>query len=118
MWKPHHNSDLASRLTVLEHRQRALLLIGGLSVLLVLSAFGFRDQEVVRARRVELLDAGGRTRAALATDSAWVNLTLYDTRGRITASMRLNGDPRLLVLDESSHEVAALGAPRVQHLKE
>jgi hypothetical protein len=119
MSKPCPDPDgLVARVAVLERRQGVLLSLAGLAALFGLYAFTYRDQEIVRARRVELLDAGGRTRAALATDTAGVDLTLYDTRGHVTGSIRLNGDPRLTVRDESGREVAGLGAPRVQHLTE
>ena len=43
-------------------------------------------------------------------------LTLFDSRGRPAATLRLNDDPRLSVLDAAGREAAGLGAPRVQHL--
>jgi hypothetical protein len=45
-----------------------------------------------------------------------VMLTLFDSRGRPAATLRLNDDPRLSVLDAAGREAAGLGAPRVQHL--
>ena len=83
-----------------------------------LIAFTSRGPETVQAGRVELVDAKGMTRAALTTDTSGVMLTLFDKKGRPTGSLRLNDDPRLAVVDRAGHELAGLGAPRVQHLTE
>lgn len=122
MFKPEPDHDaLVARLTSLERRQRLLQLLAGAGALLVpaaLAAFAAEDPDIVQARRVELIDLKGETRATLAADTAGVNLTLFDQRGRFTAAIRLNGDPRLTVLDQAGREVAGIGAPRVQHLVE
>lgn len=112
---------LARRITRLSPRRHlpcpllalALLLIPGLLV-----AFGPQAPDVVQARRIELVDSKGVARAALTADSDGVRLTLIEARGRPTASLRLDPDARLTLLDASGHEVASLGAPRVQHLAE
>ena len=110
---------LVARPTSLERRQRLLQpLAVALLVPAALAAFAAGNPDIVQARRVELIDLKGETRATLAADTAGVNLTLFDKRGRITAAIRLNGDPRLTVLDQAGREVAGIGAPRVQHLVE
>jgi hypothetical protein len=81
-----------------------------------LVAFATEGPDIVQAQRVELIDLKGETQAALAADTTGVRLTLFDKRGRVTASLRLDDDPRLAILDGTGREVAGLGAPRVQHL--
>lgn len=119
MSTPSDTADFAARIALLERRQRFLPTLGAFALVsVVAAATGFtRDGPgVVQAERVELVDAQGTTRAALSTDTTGVSVTLYDKRGRPTASLQLNGDPRLTVRDAGGREVAALGAPRVQHL--
>jgi hypothetical protein len=114
-------ADLIGRVTRLERRQRWLQPVAGFAAVATLAALaGFlRDlPDVVQAQRVELVTPEGRARAVLSTDSTGVVLTLFDKRGRASASLRLNGDPRLAVRDGSGREMAGLGAPRVQHLAE
>ncbi len=111
--------DLAARIAFLERRQRLLPPLTALALAsVVAAATGFARQGpgVVQAERIELVDAQGATRATLATDTTGASLTVYDKRGRVSASLQLNGDPRLTVRDAGGREVAALGAPRVQHL--
>jgi hypothetical protein len=113
--------DLVARLVYLERRQRLLQLLAALAMVLTVAAlvaFATPGPEVVQAQRVELVDPNGVTQAALASDTAGVTLTLFDKRGRVRASLRLNEDPRLAVLDGAGREVVGLGAPRVQHLVE
>jgi hypothetical protein len=81
-----------------------------------LVAFATEGPDIVQAQRVELIDLKGETQAALAADTTGVRLTLFDKRGRVTASLRLDDDPRLAILDGSGREVVGLAAPRVQHL--
>jgi hypothetical protein len=81
-----------------------------------LGAFAARAPEVVQAQRVELVNRNGVRQATLAADTSGVMLTLFDSRGRPAATLRLNDDPRLSVLDGTGREAASLGAPRVQHL--
>jgi hypothetical protein len=81
-----------------------------------LVAFASKGPDILKAQRIELVDAKGEVRAALATDTTGVILTLVDKSGHVTASLRLNDDPRLTVRDAAGREVAGLGAPRVQHL--
>lgn len=107
------------RITSLERRQRllpALTALALVSVVAALAGFARHGPGVVQADRVELVDGQGAIRAALGTDTAGASFTLYDKRGRVAGSLQLNGDPRLTVRDPSGREVAALGAPRVQHL--
>jgi hypothetical protein len=90
-----------------------LALIG---TVVALCAFAARAPEVIQAQRVELVNANGVRQASLAADTSGVMLTLFDSRGRPAATLRLNDDPRLSVLDAAGREAAGLGAPRVQHL--
>jgi hypothetical protein len=79
-------------------------------------AFKPSAPEVVQAQRLELVNPDGKVQAALSADSGGVVLTLFDKAGRAAGSLRLNTDPRLVVLDGAGRELAGLGAPRVQHL--
>src|SRR5512138_390018 len=76
-------------------------------------AFAGKDPDIAKVQRVELVDGKGDIRAALAADSNGVVLSLVDKKGHVTASLRLNDDPRLTVRDAAGREAAALGAPRV-----
>ena len=110
--------DLVARVAHLERRQRVLQPLAGLAMALtVASVVAFASgPDMIQAQRLELVDLKRETRAALAADTTGVRLTLFDKRGRVTASLRLDDDPRLAVLDGGGREVAGLGAPRVQHL--
>jgi hypothetical protein len=90
-----------------------LALIG---TVLALGAFAARAPEVIQAQRVELVNGSGVRQASLAADTSGVMLTLFDSRGRPAATLRLNDDPRLSVLDATGREAAGLAAPSVQHL--
>jgi hypothetical protein len=91
-------------------------LIAMVVTLAALVAFAREGPGVVQAQRVELVNLKGEAQAALAVDTTGVVLTLFDKRGRASASLRLNADPRLAVIDGAGREVVGLGAPRVQHL--
>jgi hypothetical protein len=111
--------DLIRRVGHLERRQRFLQPLAGLAMVVTLAtlvAFAWDVPGVVQAQRVELVNIKGEAQAALAADTTGVVLTLFDKRGRPSASLRLNADPRLAVIDGAGREVAGLGAPRVQHL--
>jgi hypothetical protein len=111
--------DLTARVTYLERRQLLLRPLAALAVIFTMAslvAFAARGPDVVKAQRVDLVNLKGKTQAALAADTTGVILTLIDKTGHVTASLRLNDDPRLTVRDAAGREVAALGAPRVQHL--
>jgi hypothetical protein len=100
---------------------RFLRPLAGVAILLstaALAGFVARAPGVVQAQRVELVDPKGEIQAALAADTTGVLLTLFDKSGRAVASLRLNDDARLAVLDGAGREVASIGAPRVQHLTE
>jgi hypothetical protein len=84
----------------------------------LLVAFIGNGQDVVRAGRVELVDAEGALRAAVGADTAGVTLVMYDNQGRVSASFQLNDKPRLSIRDAGGREVARLGAVQVQHLIE
>ena len=84
---------------------------------LVVSAFRASD-DVVRAERVELVDRDGVRQAILSADTTGFAVTLLDERGRPTAILRLNTEPRITVETGDGEEVAWLGAPKVRHLKE
>lgn len=110
---------LTARVAHLERRQRLLQPLAGLAMVVTLAALAAFAREVpgvVQAQRVELVNLKGQPRATLAADTGGVVLTLFDKRGRASASLRLNADPRLAVIDGAGREVAGLGAPRVQHL--
>ena len=112
----HDVADLSARVAHLERRQRILRPLAGLAMGVTLAAFVRGAPAVVQAQRVELVNPKGAVQAALAADSTGVVLMLFDKRGHASASLRLNADPRLAVIDEGGREVAGLGAPRVQHL--
>lgn len=110
---------LGARVAHLERQQRRLGPLAAITMVVTVAAlvaFTTRDPSVVQAQRLELLTSKGGVQAALAADSTGVHLTLYDEKGRVAASLQLNDDPRLTVRDATGREVAALGAPRVQHL--
>ena len=110
---------LIARVPHLERRQQFLQPLAGFAMvvtLVALVAFAREVPAVVRAQRVELVNLKGEAQAALAADTSGVVLTLFDKRGRASASLLLNADPRLVVMDGAGREVARLGAPRVQHL--
>jgi hypothetical protein len=119
MSTPSNTADLVARIAFLERRQRlfpALTALALASIVAAATGFARPGPGVIQAERVELVDAQGATRAALGTDTTGVSLMVYDKRGRVTASLQLNGEPRVTVRDAGGREVAALGAPRVQHL--
>lgn len=103
------------RITLLQRRQRRLLPLAGLAVVVVpafLLAFVPPGPRVVQAERVELLNPKGETRATLSADTAGIVLMLFDKSGHASGSLRFSADPRLAVLDGSGRELAGLGAPR------
>jgi hypothetical protein len=115
--------QLASRLSQLERQHRHLrrVALGGLLLIpLGLAAFTTgRRAPVVQADRVELVTAGGATRAVLSADSAGVSLTFLDRKGRPASAIRLtNVDrfPSLTLFDSKGKAVAMLGGPDVKHL--
>jgi len=111
--------SLVMRVTHLERQHRMLRPLAAVTTIVTVAslvAFTTKDPTVVQAQRLELVTSKGAVQAALAADSAGVRLTLYDENGRVAASLQLNDDPRVTVRDASGREVAALGAPRVQHL--
>jgi hypothetical protein len=81
-----------------------------------LAAFKTTPPEVVQAERIELVTREGLRQAQLAADSVGLTITLFDRRGRETASFRFDDEPRLAVLNQSRQEVVGLGPPRPQHL--
>ena len=117
MSEPRFNRvDLTARVDRLERRRRLFRPLAGLAMV-VLVAFAWVAPEAVQTQRLELIDAKGEVQAALTADTTGVILTLLDKRGRPSASLRLNDDPRLSVVDGAGREAAGLGAPRVQHLQ-
>jgi hypothetical protein len=115
-------SDLAARLARLErqHQQFRRLALGALCLLPVgLGAFAAsRRAPVVVADRVELVSASGAHQAVLSADSAGVNLTLLDTKGRPASAIRLGKDSTLTLLDAAGRRVAVLGGPQVRQLQQ
>ena len=112
-------SELSARLAELERRHRSLrrLAWGGLCLLpLGLGAFASGAGPVVRAEQVELITASGTRQAALNSDSAGVNLTLFTSKGRPASALRLT-DTTLTLLDGSGRTIAVLGGARVRHLE-
>lgn len=114
--------DSGARIGRLERdiRRMRIAAVGGLGLVsaLAVSAFGEPSHPVVRARVVELLDAGGGRRAILSADTAGLVLTLLDEGGRPSGSLRLTGEPRLTVETGRGREVAGLGYPKVHNLTE
>jgi hypothetical protein len=121
MSKPRFNRvGLTARVDRLERRRRLFRPLAGLAMVVLIAAlvaFAWKAPEAVQTQRLELIDAKGEVQAALTADTTGVILTLLDKRGRPSASLRLNDDPRLSVVDGAGREAAGLGAPRVQHLQ-
>jgi hypothetical protein len=114
-------TDVYDRLASLERRERCqapLLILAALVPSLALVGFVVRDEGVVQARRVDLVDATNVRRAIVAADSSGVQLMATGKNGRPKASLRLTDSAQVSVLDAGGREVARLGAPRVQHLVE
>ena len=68
--------------------------------------------DVIRARRIELVDAQGIVRAALAVHAdGTAGVDLSDAEGRVHASLTLDagGVPRLNLLGKTGEVRAALG---------
>jgi hypothetical protein len=86
------------------------------TALLLLIGLAARREPVVRAERIELVNAQGERRALLAADSGGLVLTLLDAQGRPVSSLRLNGEPWLSVQDSRGHEAAGLGSPKPKNL--
>ena len=122
MSKPDRDAmDPRTRVIFLPHEQRSLQLLVALALIALMTALlGFASQGpgVVQAQRLELVDIKGQVHAAVSADTSGMVLTLFGKNGRATASLQLNDDPRLSVRDATGREVAGLGAPRVQHLRE
>jgi hypothetical protein len=109
------DTELLTRVAQLERQQRLVKRLGLVALAvapITLGAFTARPDQVVRAERVELVTSQGVRHAALAADSAGVTLTLFDPRGRPTASLQLSGEPHLAILNGTGREVAGLGPPR------
>ena len=122
MSKPDRDSpDPVPQGLPLEHQQRSLQLVATIvsaTVLAALLGFASPHPGVVQAQRVEIVDAKGQVLAALSADTSGTVVTVFGSNGRATASLRFNADPRLSVRDAAGREVAGLGVPRVQHLRE
>jgi len=69
-------------------------------------------QEVVRAKRFELVDAEGRVRGALELVGVEPRLVLYDEKSRQRAKLLLgpDGSPTLVLRDEKGNLRVILGA--------
>jgi hypothetical protein len=113
---------MCSRISELEGELRRTRVVGTCGILLVvavgLSGFGRGHDEVVRAERVELVDAKGVRHAMLAADSVGFVVTPLDERDRPAGSFRLTREPRLAVEASNGREVAGLGAPKLHNLTE
>ena len=112
--------DPAARVSRSERRRLSAMLSvpALLSAIVVLVAFNRSGDGVVRAERVDLVDPKGALHAAVGADTAGLTLVVYDTLGRVTASLRLTDEAGLVIRDASGREVAWLGVPRVRHLAE
>ena len=117
--KPVGSGARIDRLEQVVRRMR-IALVGGLGLIstFALSAFGEPSDPVVRARVVELLDAGGSRRGTLSADTAGFMLILLDESGQPSGSLRLTAEPRLTVETGRGREVAGLGYPKPHHLTE
>lgn len=114
------DANLATRVARLERQQCLVQYLGlvSLAVLpIVLGAFVARPNQVVQAERVELVTNHGVRRAALAADTGGVTLTIFDQRGRPTASLQLSGEPHLAILNSAGREVAGLGPPQAHLIR-
>lgn len=88
----------------------------GVTVLLVtVAAFvawhvGRRRDDVVRARRFELLDAAGRVRCFLGEGDGRVGLAMFDEslKERLTLQLESDGAPILSIRDGSGEERASI----------
>ncbi len=113
---------MSSRISELELALRRTRAVGICALLLTtgaaLTAFTRGHDEVVRAERVELVDAKGLRHALLVADSAGFVVTVLDKRDRPAGSFRLTGEPRVTVEESDGQEVAGLGAPKVHNLTE
>ena len=117
---PHrHPADTTAPPAAAAHRRHVLPPLAVLALVvtsLALLAFAPTAPGTVQSRRVELVDSSGRAQATLSADTSGVILSLLDKQGHVRASLRLNDDPRLSVVDGAGREAAGLGVPRVQHL--
>lgn len=119
------SSDLVTegtRIAALERELQRIRIVASCGILLAaalaVSGFGRGHDEVVRAERVELVDAKGVRHAMFAADTVGLVVTLLDERDRPAGSFRLTGEPRLAVETSNGREVAGLGAPKVHNLTE
>jgi hypothetical protein len=75
--------------------------------------------DVLRARRIELIDARGIVRATLSTtiepDDESVTLTLLDDRGREHLSLTVDADAAAVELVEDGNALAVLSSTRGGH---
>jgi hypothetical protein len=72
--------------------------------------------DVLRARRIELIDARGVVRATLGTtiepDDESVSFTLYDDRGNERVSLTADADAAAVELVEGGNALAVLSSTR------
>jgi hypothetical protein len=112
----------AARIGRLERDIRRIRLTASLGLLVgvvvALSAWVGRGEQVVQADVVELLGAKGGRQATLSADTSGFVLTLLDENGRPSSLLRLTPEPWLAVETGRGREVARLGYPKVRHLKE
>ncbi len=106
---------LEARLDRLERRNRTLtLLLAAAGLALATTSFGGQD-DVLRARGVELVDAEGRARAELALDAdGSAGLFVRDAEGRVRASVTHDDEATALFLRDTKGQVR-LGAAQFAH---
>lgn len=115
-------NSLETRITRIENQlRRARLLAGGstgVAIVLLLSGYGSRADEVLQTERLELVGARGDRHAVLSADPVGFAVTLLGPGGQPAAILRLTTEPRLTVETGRGEEVAGLGGPKVRHLTE
>ena len=108
------------------HRLLLLLVVATSGALLgaLLTRSASADNQILRARRFELVDGDGALRASMHLVMTCPTIALYDREtGRVRAAMELTlgGDPRITLMDDSAKpRLVALvdgdGSPRLEVL--
>ncbi len=107
---------LRTRIERLERRMRMVVAGWVLSVAVVLLGVAVQEAvsqpETLRARRIEVVDAAGRTRIGLGTlPDGSAALSLADAAGRVRIGLGTfpDGRPRLSLMDAAGRERIGLG---------
>lgn len=114
--------DQDARIHRLDQKLRNLktLAICGILLGVVVALSGFRNKvdEVVRAERFELVSGDGLRHAIISSDTLGFLVTLVDKQGGPAGALRLSMEPRLSIETARGRELAGLGAPKVHELAE